>query len=292
MLKVNVKNISDMSGGRITITVFDGGALVPVEDEFTSMKSGMIELVRGPGSQWAGFMPEGNIEAGIPFMWRNMHDVETLIYDLGMWDILQQAYNANGGQLMEVSASAPFCFWTKKDIVDVSGFKGLKIRSFGPYIDVLKNLGASPVFIAHAETYTSLATGVVDGSSTAAYVFQDLKNYEICKHYYADKWGMPTADIVMNQNLYKSLPADLQSILYWGWRQNLYDEDRVFTSIDTKMEANMTKDWGVTLHRWPASELAKITAAAVPLFQTYAVNDRCKKMLDIVQKYMKEVGYL
>ncbi len=287
------KNIETMSGGRIVITVFDGGALVPVEDEFTAMKTGVVEFCRASGTYYLGFVPEGDIEGGIPFMWRNLHDVETLWYDRGLGDLMQQAYNEQGAEFMSLGASAPFCFWTKKEITGVDGLKGLKIRSFGLYMEVLKSLGAAATFIAHAETYTSLATGVVDGSSTAAYVFQDLKNYEICKHYYADKWGMPTNDIIMNKKTYDGLSADLKAILKWGLRQDMYNQDRVYVNIVTKMEANMTKDWGVTLHRWSTADLAKMTAAALPFYDKYAAKSpRMAKMIDIIKTYMKEVGYI
>ncbi|MDD4860322.1 MAG: hypothetical protein PHR56_09020, partial [Dehalococcoidales bacterium] len=138
-----------------------------------------------------------------------------------------------------------------------------------------------------------LATGVVDGSSTAAYAFGDLKNYEICKHYYANKWGMPTSNVFMQKKLYDSLPADLKAIIRWGFRYDMYNQDRTYVSMVAKMEANMTKDWGVTVHRLSDADMQKVSAAALPYYDKYgAMSPRMGKMIQIVKDYMKEVGYL
>ncbi|MDD5127802.1 MAG: TRAP transporter substrate-binding protein DctP [Dehalococcoidales bacterium] len=292
-LREEAAMIEEMSGGRVVITVFDGGALVAPEDEFTACQQGVIEFARASGTYYKGFVPEGDIEGGIPLMWRNMHDVETIFYDRGFGDLLQEAYNEKGIRIMQISASAPFCFWSKKDIGGIEGLKGLKIRSFGLYMEVMKDLGAAATFISHAETYTSLATGVVDASSTAAYAFGDLKNYEVCKHYYINKWGMPTSDVIMATKLYDSIPTDLQAILRHCFRYDMYNQDRVYVSMVNKMEANMTKDWGVTVHRMSDEDMQKVSAAALPYYDKFAVQTpRMAKMIQIVKDYMKEVGYL
>jgi len=282
-----------MSNGRLSFTVFDGGQLVPTEDQFTAVKTGMIEMARQAGSYYKGFVPEGDIEAGIPFMWRNAHDVITIIRDKGMGDLLVEAYAEQGIRWLSIGASAPFCFWTREDIGGLEGLKGLKIRSFGLYMEVLQDLGAAAVYIPHAETYGAGQTGVIDASSTAAYVYQDLKNYEIFKHYYIDKWGMPTNNIVVNMDAWDSLSPDLQAILQTAGWMDFYGQDRLYRQMVASMEGRMARDWGCTIHTLSASDLQKMTAAALPYYDEYkAKSPRMAEMIDIIQAYMKEVGYI
>ena len=293
MLKEMSALTEAMSDGRLSFDVFDGGALVPTEDQFTAVKTGMIEMARAAGSYYKGFIPEGDIEAGIPLMWRNAHDVITIVRDKGFQEILVEAYGEQGIRWLSIGASAPFCFWTREDIGGVEGLKGLKIRSFGLYMEVLQDVGAAAVYIPHAETYGAGQTGVIDASSTAAYVYQDLKNYEIFKHYYSNKWGMPTNNIVVNLEAWDSLSPDLQAILQSAGWLDFYNQDRAYNQIVQSMEGRMAADWGCTLHTLSGPDMQVISTAALPYYEEYkAKSPRMAEMIDIVQDYMKEVGYI
>ena len=282
-----------MSGGRLSFTVFDGGQLVPTEDQFTAVQTGMIEMARASGTYYKGFVPEGDLEGGMPLMWRSLHDVMVTIHDKGWGDLIQEAYNEKGVYWLSIGASAPFCFWTREDIGGVEGLKGLKIRSYGLYMEILQDVGAAAVFIPHAETYAAAQTGVIDAGSTAAYVYQDLKFYEIFKHYYANKWGMPCNNIIVDMDAWNKLTPDLQTVLETAGRMDTYNQDRHFRQMVSSMEGRMSADWGVTVHTLSASDMAVITAAALPYFDEFAAKSpRMAKMVEIVQDYMREVGYI
>ena len=160
-------------------------------------------------------------------------------------------------------------------------------------MEILQDLGAEAVFIPHAETYTALQTGVIDASSTAAFVYNDLKFYEVCKHYYSNKWGMPTNNMIVNMDKWNALPADMQAILDMAGKMDAYNQDLAYRQIVVKMEGRMEKDWGSTFHVMSASDMQKITDAALPYFDEYAAKSpRMAKMIEIIKDYMVEAGYI
>ena len=72
----------------------------------SAVKTGMIEMSRAAGSYYKGFIPEGDVEAGIPLMWRSLHDVMVIIWDKGMGDILKEAYAEHNTVWLAIGASA------------------------------------------------------------------------------------------------------------------------------------------------------------------------------------------
>ena len=285
--------VEEMSNGRLVVTAYAGGQLVPTEDQYSAVKTGMIEMSRAAGSYYKGFIPEGDVEAGIPLMWRSLHDVMVIIWDKGMGDILKEAYAEHNTVWLAVGASAPFCFWTREDIGGVDGLKGLKIRSFGLYMEILNDLGAEAVYIPHAETYTAGQTGVIDAGSTAAFAYSDMKFFEIFPHYWSNKWGMPTNNLIANMDAWNELTPDLQSMLEIGCKFDAYNQDREYRQIVLGMEGKLESVWGNTFHVLSDADMAKITNAALPYFDKYAaMSPRMAKMIDIIQDYMREVGYI
>src|SRR5215510_12842252 len=63
-------------------------------------------------------------------------------------------------------AQIVFC---RKPVKDLADLKGRKVRTFGPTLnDLMSAVGATPVSLAYAETYTALERGVVDCASTGS----------------------------------------------------------------------------------------------------------------------------
>jgi TRAP-type C4-dicarboxylate transport system substrate-binding protein len=104
---------------------------------------------------------------------------------------------------------------TKKPIKSFDDFKKLKIRAVGAYGKMMRALGASPVVVAYAEIYTSLATNVIDGWAGSNLIeFYDSKAFEVAKYLYPIQIsGLQSAPIIINKMAWQGLPDDLKAIL-------------------------------------------------------------------------------
>ena len=124
--------------------------------------------------------------------------------------------NITGRSLwLEPYIQLPVYVLTKEPVNSVEDFKGLKIRAPGAYGKFLRNLGASPASMSWSEIYTSLATGVIDGSIGSNLIdHRDGNHVEVAKYMYRlPIAGTQTLPVVVNKSAWNKLPKDLQAIV-------------------------------------------------------------------------------
>lgn len=108
-------------------------------------------------------------------------------------------------------------FYTKnKAIRTPADLKGLKIRvqDMKSQTDMMKALGGIPVAMSYGDVYTSLQTGIIDGTENNETALTTGKHGEICKVYSTDQHAMIPDVMVMSARIWKTIsPQDQQIIL-------------------------------------------------------------------------------
>ena len=108
-------------------------------------------------------------------------------------------------------------FYTKnKAIRTPADLKGLKIRvqDMKSQTDMMKALGGIPVAMSYGDVYTSLQTGIIDGTENNETALTTGKHGEICKVYSTDQHAMIPDVMVMSAKVWKTIsPEDQQIIL-------------------------------------------------------------------------------
>lgn len=108
-------------------------------------------------------------------------------------------------------ALAPMNIMSAKPIRTLEDLKGTKIATIGVPPSIADSLDFNAVSIPFPELYTSLQQGVVDGVLWSDMGFVPFKIYEQAKFYTEINLYMPTLDVCVNRNFYKSLSAVQQS---------------------------------------------------------------------------------
>ena len=215
------KYIKEATNGRIVVTLHPAGELAPASEFLNGVSSGMYEMAYTTLSYYARTNTFFNIGPGQPLTWRSPDDYFE-VYERGLGAISKKVLATYGIYDLGPSAGDTVCVIAKKPLGSVSDFKGLKIRSYGPFNDLLLKLGAAPTSVPLAEIYTGLTTGVFDAVLTGAAGMYDAKLYEICKYGVSQMFlGMSSNELVMNMKAWNSLPQDLQASLQmavksWG----------------------------------------------------------------------------
>ncbi len=108
---------------------------------------------------------------------------------------------------------------TSKSVATLEDLKGLKIRAANRVNAVmLTALGATPVQMPLPQVPESMTKGVVDGAmvpweGVPAVKFQEIAKFSLETPADAGKFSNSIFAFVMNENKYKSLPADLQKVI-------------------------------------------------------------------------------
>jgi len=153
-----------MSGGRLDISVYGGGELVPALEAFDAVRNGAAEVGSGAAYYWAGKAPAAQFFAGYPFGLNAQQMNAWLLSGGGMelWRELYAGYNLvpfTGG-----NTGVQMGGWYNRKINSITDFKGLKMRMPGLGGRVLERLGGTPVLLPGGELYTGLERGIIDAA--------------------------------------------------------------------------------------------------------------------------------
>ncbi|MGV8842039.1 MAG: TRAP transporter substrate-binding protein [Pseudomonas sp.] len=247
------ERVNTMSNGRLTIKVYAGGELVPALEVFDAVSRGTAELGHGAAYYWKGKVPAAQFFTAVPFGLSTLEMNAWLSKGGGqaLWD---EAYAPHGVKPLAVgNTGMQMGGWYNKEINSLNDLKGLKIRMPGLGGEVLNRLGATTVNLPGGEVFTALQTNAIDASDWVS-PYNDLASglNKAAKFYYFPGWQEPQAvlELLINQEAFDSLPADLQAILTEATRaanQDLLD-DYVYHNA---LALDELKQQGTQLKRFP-----------------------------------------
>jgi len=289
-----VKAISDMSDGKIQITLYPVGALVPFTQAMESVSNRVVDIVTAPEGFKHESVPVSIIGQGLPFAFKDRDEAHYFMWGKGFINLLRKGYEKQNIYVIPCE-SYNTGLMTKKPITTAADLQGMKLRAFGTMQKWLSSMGASTTYISGAELYTSLSTGVVEGAHWGdAYQMSEMKFQEVLKNY------MEPAPIIgswnsiwFNLDVWNSLTKEQQSIIenaiiaqgnFWGGTESRVLRDKALK--------DMTQNWGVSVNKVSEEEQQKMRNAAVKLWEEIAANNDplCKQAMDMLYEFLDEVG--
>jgi TRAP-type mannitol/chloroaromatic compound transport system substrate-binding protein len=291
-----IDRVKKMSNGRLDITLYTAGQLVPTLEIIKGLKMGMIDLSYGAGMNFQGTIPEAWLELATlpPGLLKNNLDFYEVYWNRGVDDILREGYAEHGVHyIRSLPVSESMTYWTKDRVDSVEDLKGLKVRSYAYASEIFKKMGATPVFIPHEEVYTALAQGTIDSSFTGGSLYEQLKYYEVAPYYNQPGlyriFGM---HVIASQKLWNELPDDLKAILDTAVMALAIEVDNIHHQNEKDM-IRRSEELGFEVVNWPEKEMAKIMEVSYSLLPEVSQRSpRVAKGLQIIIEYMKEREYM
>jgi TRAP-type mannitol/chloroaromatic compound transport system substrate-binding protein len=213
------KNISDISGGRLTIKVFAAGELVPAFEAFDAVQRGTADVMHSTPYYWQNKAKILSVYTTVPFGMTNYESIAWLRYGGGqaLWDEAYAQFGLKG--FAAGSTSVQMAGWFNKEIKSAADIKGLKMRIPGLGGEALRRLGATIVNLPVGEIFGALQSGTIDATEWVG-PWQDLAAgfYKVTKYYYWPGLHEPATlnEITVNKAKFDSLPKDLQRIFEWA----------------------------------------------------------------------------
>ena len=208
--------IYKLSGGRIKVTVYGAGELVPAFEIFDAVSNGVAELGHGSAYYWKGKNDTFQFFSTVPFG-MTANEMNSWLYKGGGMDLWQQAYERfNLLPMAAGNTGIQMGGWFNKEINSLNDLKGLKMRIPGLGGEVLKRAGGTPVNLPGGELFTALKTGTIDATEWVS-PYNDLAFglHKAAKYYYYPGWHEPgtTLECFVNKEKFQELPADLKEII-------------------------------------------------------------------------------
>lgn len=236
--------ISEESGGRLTFTYQAGGSLFGAAETIDAVKVGSADICWFTTGTYGGVFPvtefinlvgngidsarEGS--AVLNTMYEEIPEVAAEFED---WKVLA----------LHGTSNSPISTVGKK-IETVNDFKGMRLRVAGTIPTLyLQQLGADAVALPTSEVYDNLSKNALDGMCNDWHNIDCFRLFEPIDYCMNVNLNMTASGVLMNQDMWDSLPADLQAIF-----------DKYFA---TGYAADMAGYWWDSCRYWVADKMVE-----------------------------------
>lgn len=218
-----LKNYVELkSNGKIGIQIYPNGQLASnVNESMNGIIDESFDIVNTTGdvsSYWAPFSV-----FDLPYMLTSDRMAEMVFNDPEFIKDLREGAlkKTENARLMIITNSGRWrnIATTKKQIKTPKDLAGLKIRTIASKVqqELTKALGASPTAMAWGEVYTSLATGVVDGTKNGIVDIVNAKLHESLKYIMLDGHAYMAGFWWINNKKFMSMSEDLRKVMADGF---------------------------------------------------------------------------
>ena len=259
------ERIEQLSGGSLTMTVYEPGTLVAPTEILDSVSTGKINAGYATAGYWVGKMPAAPLFSAVPFGPDAAEYLAWLYYDDGM-DLYQQMYDDAGYNVHVLLAAIippETSGWFADEINSTADLDGLRMRFFGLGAEVMQKFGVQTSLLPGGEIFAALEKGAIDATEfSLPVVDQRLGFHKLVKHNYFPGWHQQAtmSELLMNKPKWEGLSNTAQAIIrstcndayLWSAVRSDALQYKAMAELESK---------GVTFVTWPDSELAKFEKA-------------------------------
>ena len=210
------ERIRTLSGGRIDITVYAAGEVVPAFEVLGAVGNGVADIGHTASFYWQGKMPAAAFFTTVPFGLTPPEHVAWIEAGGGqaLWDELYAPFGVK--PFMAGNTGVCMGGWFRREIKSLADLHGLKLRSLGLGGEVYRRLGATPQTTPPGEILTSLQSGVLDGAEFVGPGTDiALGLYRVAPFYYYPGFNKPngTGECIVALKVWNALSDELKAIV-------------------------------------------------------------------------------
>lgn len=212
-----IKIVNEMTGGRLVLTLYPAGEIVPAFELFDTVSKGVLEAGGEWPSYWAGkniaFDLMGSQNFGLTPL-----DHITWTYQGGGLELMRELFGRYNIHYIPIGMTpSESGFRTNRPIRTLADYEGLTLRTPATQtMWVLEQVGAKPVKIPGGEIYMALKLGTIDGAEFSNPSCDwGMKFHEMTKYWCLPCWFQPSSLIgcMINMDAWNELPDDLKAIV-------------------------------------------------------------------------------
>ena len=268
--------IQEMSAGRMEITVYAAGELVPAFEIFDAVSQGSAEMGHGAAYYWRGKSEAAQFFATIPFG-LNAHEQNAWLYYGGGLELWREVYEPfNLVPFPAGNTGVQMGGWFNKPIESMADLQGLKMRIPGIGGEVLRRAGGTPVNLPLSEIFTALQTGSIDATEwVSPYNDMAIGLHQAARYYYYPGWQEPgpTLECMINRDAWESLPEDLQAIVRVACQATTLDMISEFMARNATALNQLRSEEGVEVRAFPDDVLAELKELTFTVVEELAAED-------------------
>lgn len=210
------RRIEAMSNGRLRITVYGAGELIPAFEGFDAVRAGTVEMNHANSYFWTGRTFAAQYFTAVPFG-LNFQGLNGWFYDGGGIPLWHEVYAPFGMIAFPCgNTGVQMTGWFRREIKSIGDFKGLKMRIPGLAGQVYATLGVDVRLLPGGEIFPALERGVIDAAEfVGPFLDRRLGLHRAAKIYHTTGWHetATASELLINKAAWDKLPRDLQAIV-------------------------------------------------------------------------------
>ena len=206
------KNVSDQSGGKLTIVTHPGGSLYKGGEIFRAVRTGQAQIGERFMSALGKEDPLLEVDSQ-PFLATSYDDAMDL-YQASKPEIVK-GLDAKGLVFLYAVPWPAQGLYSKKEINNIADLKGLKFRAYNSAtIRIAELTGMAPTKIEAAEISQAFSTGAVQSMITSPTTGKNKKIWENgVKYFYDIAAWFPKNMVIVNKDAWNKLDSATQKLV-------------------------------------------------------------------------------
>lgn len=209
------KLVNERSNGRLKIIPNPAGVLGTGLQIMEGVSIGTIDMISMVLEWYAPFVNDINVYV-MGFTFRDDDHFRKFLASPIYKNLEDQVLDTIGVRMLASNwIGLPRVLVSKKPVKTPADIANIKMRvpEIETYLKVWKGLGTSPTRVAWGEVYLALKTGTVDAAEGPLDQMYATKFYEAAPYITLTNHLQQAFTIAINDDVYASLPSDLQTIL-------------------------------------------------------------------------------
>ena len=267
-VQVVKEEIEARSNGRIIIEIYPSGTLAKPGEVIEGLKNGTVDMGLDNATFYPGMYPYTDLWCASGF---NPGNTEKLHKMSREYADAYAAADYTEVKLLMLSTTGLFGIYSNRDIKTAADLAGLQCRVTSNYISFFELLGISGIMMASGEVYEGIRLGVIEANLTNISSVTAFNLDEVTGNYTSLPMTFGDMCIVMSQQAYNNLPADLQAVID-GSIDFIHDTwlNYLLTVEVSAKEVVAGRNPDFKWNELPGDELAKIIDLVFPMFEEKA----------------------
>jgi TRAP-type C4-dicarboxylate transport system substrate-binding protein len=285
------------SDGKLKVSVFAGGELVPGSDVFMATIRGTVDIAVTAPSMHAKGMPIASVEFGIPGAYVVKGDktyqekceaLRSFFNEGGFTDLLREEYAKKGIYYLGMHTYSENTVHSVKPYKTLDELQGKIFRTGGAMIEFANNVGLRATFIKPPETYLAFKMGTIDMGTFDTGAFTGLKWHEVAPYWVKGiNDSLLAGGMYMNMKKWNSLSDDLKAALI-GAEQDYFDALVQAYKKDYDAVDKLIAEGAVKVISVDAEAQAKFVESGLKLMETEAAKTpENAKAIALIQEWQK-----
>ena len=206
--------VAEKTDGRIQVKIFPNGQLGSENENLEQLQAGVIAMTKVSAPGLATYNDAFNT-FGLPYIFNDTDDFYHVMDSQEMQDFFLSPGD-DGFVTLTYYTSGARSFYTKgRAIRTPAALQGLQIRvqDMTRQTDMMSYLGGIPVAMSYGDVYTSLQTGIIDGTENNETALTTGKHGEVCKVYSVDQHAMIPDVLIMSEKVWETISPEDQEII-------------------------------------------------------------------------------